>query len=114
MKIKFFGYNTFLIESGNKKLTIDPGTLFFYWFRFTTLFPKSEWGNITHIFITHGGPDHYWHADRVAKTSNAPVICNKTMVRDMDGKALPSFAGDCTEARVEGSTADCSGLRGSG
>jgi len=88
MKIKFFGYNTFLIESGNKKLTIDPGTLFFYWFRFTTLFPKSEWGNITHIFITHGGPDHYWHADRVAKTSNAPVICNKTMVRDMDGKAL--------------------------
>ena len=42
MKIKFFGYNTFLIESGNKKLAIDPGTLFFYWFRFTTLFPKSE------------------------------------------------------------------------
>jgi L-ascorbate metabolism protein UlaG (beta-lactamase superfamily) len=88
MKIKFFGYNAFLIESEDKKLAIDPGALFFYWFRLTTLIPKSEWSNITHIFITHGDPDHYWHADRVAKASNAHVICNKTMVRDINGKAL--------------------------
>jgi L-ascorbate metabolism protein UlaG (beta-lactamase superfamily) len=88
MKIKFFGYNAFLIESGDKKLAIDPGALFLHWFRLTTLIPKLEWSNITHIFITHGDPDHYWHADRVAKASNAHVICNKTMVRDMDGKAL--------------------------
>jgi L-ascorbate metabolism protein UlaG (beta-lactamase superfamily) len=88
MKIKFYGYNSFLIESGNKKIAIDPGALFLYWFRFTTLIPKSEWDDITHIFITHGDPDHYWHADRVAKASNAPVICNKTMVRDVNGKAL--------------------------
>jgi len=88
MKIKFYGYNTFLIESGNKKIAIDPGALFFYWFRFTTLIPKSEWNSITHIFITHGDPDHYWHADRVAKASNALVICNKTMLREKDGKLL--------------------------
>jgi len=88
MKIRFFGYNTFLIESGNKKLAIDPGALFFYWLRLTTLIPNSEWGNITHIFITHGDPDHYWHADKVAKASNASVICNKTMARDVDGKTL--------------------------
>ena len=88
MKITFYGYNTFLIESGDKKIAIDPGALFFYWFRFTSLIPKSEWGSITHIFITHGDPDHYWHADRVASASNAPVICNKTMVKDVDGKSL--------------------------
>jgi len=88
MRIKFYGYNAFLIESGDKKLTIDPGALFFYWFRFTTLIPKSEWDSITHIFITHGDPDHYWHADRVAKASNAPVICNKTMVKGVSGKPL--------------------------
>ncbi len=88
MKIKFYGYNAFLIESGDKKIAIDPGALFFYWLRFTPLIPKSEWGNITHIFITHGDPDHYWHADRVAKVSNASVICNKTMARDVDGKTL--------------------------
>ncbi len=29
MKIKFFGYNAFLIESGNIKIAIDPGALFF-------------------------------------------------------------------------------------
>ncbi len=88
MKIKFYGYNAFLIESGDKKIAIDPGALCFYWFRFTTVFPKSEWHGITHIFVTHGDPDHYWHADRVAKTSNAPVICNKTMVREVKGKEL--------------------------
>jgi len=88
MKIQFFGYNAFLIESGDKLLAIDPGALFFYWFRFTTLFPKSKWQDISHIFITHGDPDHYWHADRVAKTSNAAVIFNRTMLREVGGKNL--------------------------
>lgn len=88
MKISFYGYNAFLIELGDKKIAIDPGALFFYWFRFTTLIPKTEWESITHIFVTHGDPDHYWHADRVAKASSAHVICNKTMVRDINGKAL--------------------------
>ena len=88
MKIKYYGYNAFLIESGDKKIAIDPGALFFYWFRLTTLIPKSEWNNITHILITHGDPDHYWHADRVAHASNASVICNKTMARNIHGKVL--------------------------
>jgi L-ascorbate metabolism protein UlaG (beta-lactamase superfamily) len=88
LNIKFYGYNTFLIESGNKKIAIDPGAIFFYFFRLTTLIPKSEWQNITHIFVTHGDIDHYWHADRVAEASGAPIICNKTMVRDVDGMSL--------------------------
>lgn len=61
MRITFYGYNAFLIESGDKKLAIDPGALFFYWFRFTPLIPKPKWESITHIFVTHGDPDHYWH-----------------------------------------------------
>ena len=52
MKITFFGYNTFIIESAEKKIAIDPGALFFYWFRFSTLIPKPEWESITHIFAT--------------------------------------------------------------
>jgi L-ascorbate metabolism protein UlaG (beta-lactamase superfamily) len=88
MKIHFYGYNAFLIELGDKLLAIDPGALFFYWFRFPSLFPKSRWQDITHIFITHGDPDHYWHADRVAKASSAPVIFNKTMLRQVNGKTL--------------------------
>jgi len=88
MKIKFYSYNTFLIESGDKKIAIDPGALFFYFFRLTTLIPKSEWQDITHIFVTHGDIDHYWHTDRVTEASNAPVIFNKTMVGNINGKTL--------------------------
>ena len=88
MKITHYLYNTFIIESGDKKIAIDPGALFFYFFRFTTVIPESEWKDITHIFVTHGDPDHYWHMDRVAKASNAPVICNETMVRTIGGKTL--------------------------
>ena len=88
MKIRFYGYNTFLIESSGKKIAIDPGALCFYFFRFTTLIPKPEWKSITHIFVTHGDPDHYWHTDRVAEASNAPVIFNKIMLRNVEGKTL--------------------------
>jgi len=88
MKVKYYGYNTFLIESGEKKIAIDPGALFFYYFRLTTLIPKSEWEDITHILVTHGDPDHYWHTDRVAESSKALVICNKSMLRKINGKTL--------------------------
>lgn len=88
MKITHYLYNTFLIEEGDTKIAIDPGGLFLYYFRTTTLIPKSEWAGITHILITHGDPDHYWHADRVANASDAAIVCNETMVRSVDGRSL--------------------------
>lgn len=88
MKITHYLYNAFVIESGNKKIAIDPGATFFYWFRFTSLIPKSQWSDVSHILVTHGDPDHYWHADRVANASGAMIICNETMLREVDGKNL--------------------------
>lgn len=88
MKITHYLYNAFLIEADDKKIVIDPGGLFLHYFRLSTLIPKSEWESITHIFITHGDPDHYWHADRVAEASGAAVICNKTMLKSDAGKEL--------------------------
>ncbi len=88
MKIKHYLYNAFIIENGKVKIAIDPGAKFLYFLRLTTLIPKSEWNDVTHIFVTHGDIDHYWHADRVAEVSDAPVVCNKTMVKDIDGKTL--------------------------
>jgi L-ascorbate metabolism protein UlaG (beta-lactamase superfamily) len=88
MKIKHYLYNAFIIENGKVKIAIDPGALFFYFFKLTTLIPKSEWKDTTHIFVTHGDIDHYWHTDRVAEVSYAPVICNKTMAREINGKNL--------------------------
>ena len=88
MKITHYLYNSFIIEWGDKKIAIDPGAMFFYYFRMTTTIPKPEWNDITHIFVTHGDPDHYWHLDRVAEASNAAVVCNKTMLKDVNGKML--------------------------
>ena len=70
------------------RLAIDPGALFFYFFRFTSLIPESEWESITHILVTHGDPDHYWHTDRVAKASGATVILNRSMVKEVEGSVL--------------------------
>ena len=88
MKITHYLYNAFIIEIDDKKIAIDPGALFFYYFRFTTLIPKFKWNDITHIFVTHGDPDHYWHTDKVVEASHAPVICNKTMLKEVKGKML--------------------------
>lgn len=80
MKIKYFSYNTFLIEHSKTKIAIDPG-LNLWIGKLDSLIPKSEWADITHILATHGDPDHYWHIDRVAQSSKAPVICGKEIVK---------------------------------
>ncbi len=85
MKITYYGYNAFVIASGSSKIVIDPGALLLRWFRLTPLVPKTEWADATHILVTHGDPDHYWHADRVARASGAPVICHRDMVRTANG-----------------------------
>ncbi|MGI9534349.1 MAG: MBL fold metallo-hydrolase, partial [Thermodesulfobacteriota bacterium] len=87
MEIKFYGYNTFIIKSSDKTIAIDPGADL-YFFRFKSLIPKKEWKDITHLFVTHGDPDHHWYTDKVAESSNAAVICNKSMVREKNGSEL--------------------------
>jgi L-ascorbate metabolism protein UlaG (beta-lactamase superfamily) len=88
MKITHYLYNAFIIEWDDKKLAIDPGALLAYWFSFAPLIPKEEWNDITHIFVTHGDPDHYWHADRVMKASGAPIIFNKTMIQQKNAETF--------------------------
>ena len=80
MKIKFFSYNTFLIKQSKTKIAIDPG-LNLWIGKLNSLIPKSEWPDITHIVATHGDPDHYWHIDRVAEVSQAPIICGQELVK---------------------------------
>lgn len=87
MKIRHFLYNAFIIESGKTKIAIDPGQ-YFSITNFTSLIPESDWDSITHILVTHGDPDHYWQADRVAEASKAPVICGKGLSKSENGKTL--------------------------
>jgi L-ascorbate metabolism protein UlaG (beta-lactamase superfamily) len=87
MKIKHFLYNSFLIESGNNKIAIDPGQNLWI-FNLSSLIPKTEWTSITHILITHGDPDHHWQSDRVAEASNAPVVCGNDLAKVEEGITL--------------------------
>ena len=86
MNITFYGYNCFVIKSGKQKIAIDPGASFYLPDFFKSLIPKAEWEQITHIFVTHGDPDHHWYTDRIANASHAKVICNQKMVRTVNSK----------------------------
>lgn len=88
MKITYYLYNAFIIEWNDKKIVIDPGALFAYWFSFDSLIPKKEWNDVTHIFVTHGDPDHYAYADKIMTVSGAPIIFNKAMIKYVDGNPL--------------------------
>lgn len=81
MRVSYFGYNAFILEESDRKLVFDPGAdLRFLLMK--SLVPRNEWNGVTHVFVTHADPDHYWYADRVANYSGAPIICNRTMVRE--------------------------------
>jgi L-ascorbate metabolism protein UlaG (beta-lactamase superfamily) len=86
MLIKYFGYNSFVIETKKNRILIDPGGSFYLPHFFRPIVPKEEWSTITHIIVTHGDPDHHWHTDRVQKKSNAELICSSEMAKTIDGR----------------------------
>ena len=87
LKIKHFWYNAFIIQNERVKIAIDPGQNL-YLFKLGSLIPKSEWSSVTHILVTHGDPDHYWNADRVAEASKAPLICGEQLVKQVGSETL--------------------------
>ena len=87
MIIRHFLYNAFLIEEREVKIAIDPG-LHLWMFNLRSLIPKADWESITHVLVTHGDPDHYWCADKVAIAARAPLIMNRNMIQDSDGATL--------------------------
>jgi L-ascorbate metabolism protein UlaG (beta-lactamase superfamily) len=110
MKIRHFLYNTFLVEDKSIKIAIDPGQNLWL-FKLSSLIPKREWKTITHVLVTHGDPDHYWQADRIAIEANAPLIMNQAMVKHTeqglkilaprrDGIRFTSFDGTVTSIEV--------------
>lgn len=87
LKITYYGYNGLIIASDDCKLVVDPGAGL-YLFGLGPVIPRREWKDITHIFVTHADPDHYWHADRVAHESKAPIICGSELVEVRDGRTF--------------------------
>ena len=83
MKIRHFLYNAFLIEDEETRIAVDPGQNL-WMFKLDSLIPKAEWKDITYVLITYGDPDHYWQADRITSTANAPLILSRTMVKQAE------------------------------
>lgn len=105
MKIKHYLYNAFIIEEDNQKIAIDPGQNLGM-FNKKSLIPKSEWQDITHIFVTHGDPDHFIYALPMAKVSGAIVVCGIGLKEDFLSKSIKK-----THALSVGDTVEVSGLK---
>jgi len=119
MKIRHFLYNAFIIEDEAIKIAIDPGQNLWL-FNLSSLIPKQEWKTITHVLVTHGDPDHYWQADRIAKEAQAPLIMNKIMFEShnnetrilsprKDGLKYEIYSGEAIALEV-GKTIDVKGV----
>ena len=84
MEIRFLGHACFELTDGDTRVLMDP---------FLTGNPKAaaEPGDLdpTHIFLTHGHPDHYGDIVDIAKRTSAPVV------------TIAEIAGELEEQGVE-------------
>jgi L-ascorbate metabolism protein UlaG (beta-lactamase superfamily) len=82
--IRFLGHACFELTDGDTRVLIDP---------FLTGNPKAaaEASELepTHIFLTHGHPDHYGDVEEIAKRTGAQVV------------AIVEIANELTDAGVE-------------
>jgi L-ascorbate metabolism protein UlaG (beta-lactamase superfamily) len=83
MDIRFLGHACFELSEGGTTVLIDP---------FLTGNPKAavEAGelNPTHIFLTHGHPDHYGDIEDVAKRTNAQCVAIVEIAQELQGKGI--------------------------
>jgi L-ascorbate metabolism protein UlaG (beta-lactamase superfamily) len=87
VEIRFLGHSCFELTEGDTRVLIDP---------FLTGNPKAAVGaddvDPTHLFLTHGHPDHYGDVEAIAKRRNPQVV------------AIAEIADELTDAGVENVT----------
>jgi len=110
MKIRHYTYNAFTIKDGSTKIAIDPGQNL-KTFHKHSLIPESEWPEITHVFVTHGDPDHFTFAGAMARESGASVVCGKQLLDDFTSLGLDSVQGLPVGGRVELDEMSVSGIK---
>ena len=100
MRLTYYGYNAFVIESDGRTLILDPGQ-HLHWRRLDPLIPEQFWGGADLILVTHGDPDHAEYVIQVAAASGAPVVCGLPLANKWRRKGLtvvPMSPGDEAEA----------------
>jgi L-ascorbate metabolism protein UlaG (beta-lactamase superfamily) len=87
MDIRFLGHACFELTEGDTRVLIDP---------FLTGNPKAavEAGEVdpTHIFLTHGHPDHWGDVEDIAKRSGAQCVAMVEMAQELQGKGIENVA----------------------
>jgi L-ascorbate metabolism protein UlaG (beta-lactamase superfamily) len=83
MDIRFLGHACFELSDGDTRVLVDP---------FLTGNPKAaaEAGDLepTHIFLTHGHPDHYGDVVDIAKRTGAPVVAIAEVASELGGQGV--------------------------
>ena len=87
MDIRFLGHACFELSDGDTRILIDP---------FLSGNPKAaaEPSELepTHIFLTHGHPDHYGDIVDIAKRTGAQVVANTELANELSGQGLANVA----------------------
>jgi L-ascorbate metabolism protein UlaG (beta-lactamase superfamily) len=78
MRVTYYGYNAFAIESDNILVIIDPG-MNLDWKHLRSLVPPERWKSASHVMVTHGDVDHARYAEQVARVAKAPIICGQAL-----------------------------------
>ena len=87
MDIRFLGHACFELSEGGTTVLLDP---------FLTGNPKAavQAGDVnpTHIFLTHGHPDHWGDVEDIAKRTNAHCVAMVEMAQELQGKGVENVA----------------------
>lgn len=104
MKLTWYGHSAFGVETGDKKILIDP-----------FLSGNPNWGKgweepaegVTHLLLTHGHNDHIGDAEAILKKSGAMLVANFEICMFLVGKGVD-------QNRINpgnfGGTVDCGGF----
>src|ERR687893_1635773 len=87
MDIRFLGHACFELSDGDKRVLIDP---------FLSGNPKAavEAGDVepTHLFLTHGHPDHYGDTVDIAKRTGAQVVAIVEIANELGEEGVENVA----------------------
>jgi L-ascorbate metabolism protein UlaG (beta-lactamase superfamily) len=87
MDIRFLGHACFELSDGDTRVLIDP---------FLSGNPKAavEAGDLepTHLFLTHGHPDHYGDTPDIAKRTGAQVVAIVEIANELQGGGIENVA----------------------
>src|SRR5215204_2870665 len=87
MEIRFLGHDSFELSDGDTRVLIDP---------FLTGNPKAavDAGDVdpTHVFLTHGHPDHWGDVVDIAKRTGAQCVAILELANELSDSGVENVA----------------------